>query len=312
MLFGNLLLYILAFIAIWVGAGFIVSSVDRFSKRLRLSSFAVSFVILGLLTSTPEFAVGLTAVAEGRPQVFIGNLIGGIPVIFLFVIPILAIFGNGVKLNHDFDRQHLLVSLGVIAIPSVALLDKKVSFFEGIIFVFLYIMLILLVEKKRGFFDRANTEVLNIKAYSYKDLIKILAGIGIVFVASQLIVDKTLYFSSIFNIPAFYISLIALSLGTNLPELSLAIRTVGLGKKSIAFGDYMGSAAANTLLFGIFTLLSGGEVLAVNSFFAVFLFVVGGLTLFYFLSKPEGIISRRSGIILLCLYVLFVLVQFWR
>ncbi len=311
MIFVNLILYALSFIAIWAGAGLIISSVDRFSKKLRLSSFAVSFVILGILTSTPEFAVGVTAIAENNPQIFIGNLIGGIPVIFLFIIPILAIFGNGIKLNHDFDTKNLLFSLGVIAAPSVFLLDKKVGFFEGVILILLYLVLILFIERKHGFFDRANTQALNLKAYSYRDIIKILLGIGVVFVASQIIVEKTLYFSNILNISAFYISLMALSLGTNLPELSLAMRSIAYGKKDIAFADFMGSAAANTLLFGVFTLLNKGEVISINSFFVIFIFVVGGLTLFYFLSQSHTI-SRRSGFILFCLYLLFVSFQLGR
>lgn len=308
-MFLHLVFYIASFAAIWFGAGLIVSSVDRFSRRLRLSSFAVSFIILGLLTSTPEFAVGLTAVSENNPQVFIGNLIGGIPVIFLLIIPILAIFGNGIKLNHDFDTKNILFTLGVIAAPSIFLLDKKISNPEGIILILLYIVLILFIERKHGFLDRSNTETLDIKAYSYKDLIKILIGIGIVFVSSQIIVDKTLYFSAILNISAFYISLIVLSIGTNLPELSLAVRSIVFGKKDIALGDYMGSAAANTLLFGVFTLLSKEEVLTVNSFFITFLFVVGGLILFYFLSRSHTTLSRGSGFILFFIYLIFAFSQ---
>lgn len=309
MLVANILLYIGSFIFIWFGSGLVVSSVDRFSKKLNLSSFAVSFIILGLLTSTPEFAVGLTAVAEQKPEIFVGNLIGGIPVIFLFVIPILAILGNGIKINHDFSLRNLLITLGVIVAPSVFMLDKKMSSIEGIILILLYIVLIFIVEKKHGFFDKSNVQAMNIKAYSYKDLVRILLGIGIMFVASQIIVDKTMYFSEILNIPAFYISLIVLSLGTNLPELSLAIRSVVSGKKDIAFGDYMGSAAANTLLFGIFTLLSGGEVLSVNNFFTTFLFVAGGLILFCLFSRSNNSLSKGAGFALFMLYIVFALFQ---
>ena len=183
---------------------------------------------------------------------------------------------------------------------------------EGIILIILYIGLIFIVERKHGFFDKNNSQAMNIKAYSYKDLVKILLGIGVMFVASQIIVDKTMYFSEIFSIPAFYISLIALSLGTNLPELSLAIRGIVSGKKDIAFGDYMGSAAANTLLFGIFTLLSGGEVLSVNSFFKTFLFVAGGLFLFFIFSRSKNALSRRAGFILFSLYLIFAFFQLSR
>ncbi|MBI2617292.1 sodium:calcium antiporter [Candidatus Gottesmanbacteria bacterium] len=309
MFFLHILTYISSFIFIWIGAGLIVSSTDRFSRKLRLSTFAVSFIILGILTSSPEFAVGLTAIAESNPEIFVGNLLGGVPVIFLFIIPILAIFGNGINLKHDLDRNTLLATLGVILIPFLLVIDKKITNPEGILLILLYIVLIFLIERRHGIFDRKNTEILNIKSYSYRDIIRVLVGVGIVFVSSQIIVDKTMYFSSFFNISAFYISLIILSLGTNLPELSLAIRSITLGSKDIAFGDYMGSAAANTLLFGVFTLLNNGEILTVNNFLFTFVYITMGLTLFYFFSRSKNNISRTEGLILLIVYLTFVIVE---
>ena len=131
----NLATYIVSFVFIWIGAGLIVSSTSKFSKRLKLSSFAFSFVVLGLLTSTPEFSVGLQAVADRDAQIFVGNLLGGIIVLFLVVIPLLAIFGNGIRLKHQLDRNTLLLTLGVILAPSALVLDKRVTNLEGILMI---------------------------------------------------------------------------------------------------------------------------------------------------------------------------------
>lgn len=312
MVFLNLCIYIVAFILIWIGSGWIVSPMARFSKKLKLSSFAVSFIILGLLTSLPELAVGLQSIGDHNPEIFVGNLLGGIPVIFLFIIPLLAIFGNGVNLRHDIDRKTLLATLGVIATPSLLVLDKSITIPEGMVLILLYFVLLLLIEKKHGIFDKNNTDVLNSKAYSYEDILKVFAGIVIVFLTSSIIVDKTLYFANFFSISPFYISLIAISIGTNLPELSLAVRSVLTGNKDIALGDYMGSASANTLLFGVFTLLSEGEVVTINNFVMTFFFIVLGLMLFYYFSRNDKSISRREGIILLILYAAFVVIELVR
>jgi cation:H+ antiporter len=309
MLIVNILAYGMAFLLIWLGSGLIVSSVDHFSKKLKLSSFAVSFVFLGLLTSTPEFAVGLTAIADNDPEIFIGNLLGGIPVIFLFVIPLLAILGNGIAIKHDLDGKNLLATLGVILAPSILVLDKRVSNSEGVVLIILYLVLLLLIQKKHGIFDRENSKLMSLRSYSFTDILKILLGIVAVFVASNIIVEKTMYFAEVFQISAFYISLIVLSLGTNLPELSLAVRSVLTGTKDVAFGDYMGSAAVNTLLFGIFTILNNGEVLTINNFVITFIFIASGLLLFFFFSRSRGSISRGEGFILMGLYCLFVVFE---
>ncbi|HSA83475.1 MAG TPA: hypothetical protein VLF20_01140 [Patescibacteria group bacterium] len=309
-MFLNLLLYLLSFFVLWRGAGLIISSVDKISKRLKLSSFAFSFFILGLLTSIPEFAVGMTAVAEKKPEVFVGNLIGSIPVIFLFIIPLLAVLGNGVKLKNNISSTNLFLAFVVIAAPAFFVLDRRVTNFEGIGMIMMYLGLFLLIQKKNGILDTEHSNILEIKSYSYRDILKVIFGIFLVFISSHFIVENTLYFANLLHISTFYISLIFLALGTNLPELSIAIRSVILKKSEVAFGDYVGSAAANTMLFGVFTLMTTGEVVTVNNFFSPFLILIVGLVMFFIFSRSGHIISKREGVILFLLYVGFVLIEY--
>lgn len=312
MLLLNLVLYGLAFYLIWLGSGLIINSVSKLSERLKLPSFAVSFLLLGLLTSTPEFSVGLQSIADNDPEIFVGNLIGGIAVLFLLVIPALAIFGKGINLRHELDKPTLAFALLTILTPSVVVVDGKVSMLEGVMLVFLYGVLAFLVQRKNGLFDKSNSRLLNAKSYSHKDVLKIILGIALVFLSSSIIVDKTVYFADIFNISTFYIGLIIVSLGTNIPEISIALRSVVEGKKDIAMGDYLGSAAANTLLFGIFTILNGGEVIIVDNFLVTLLFIAFALSVFYFLSYRKKYISRTNGFMLLGVYVLFVFFELVR
>lgn len=306
MIIANFILYCLSFVAVWFGAGLIIKSIDKIARELRLSSFAVSFFVLGILTSIPETAVSINAIVNHNPEIFVGTLLGGTVVIFLLIIPILAILGKGVRINHDLNTKNLLLCLAVIASPGLVILDHRVTNLEGILLLIFYTVGFYFIQKKHGIFEQNPVEILSHKLYSFIDLAKVGVGIGIVFVSSQFIVSQTLSFAQILDIPAFYISLIVLSLGTNLPELSIAIRAVISGKKDIAFGDYLGSAAANTLLFGIFTLINDGEVLTANSFVVTFMFIVTGLGLFYYFAQSKKDISKKEGIILLVFYFLFV------
>lgn len=306
MISTNLVFYILSFISIWVGAGFIVSATSKFSKKLKLSPFAFSFVILGILTSIPEFSVGLQAVSRNDAPIFIGNLLGGVIVLFLGVIPLLAIFGNGILIKKELDSKTLIATLAVIITPAALILDRKITNIEGIFMIGIYILLLFIVEGKKGIFDRKNTKILRLSAYSFKDILKILLGIVIVFASSSVIVNKTLFFAETFHISEFYISLIFVSLGTNLPELSVAVRSILTGKKDIAMGDYLGSAAANTLLFGFFTLIHPSEVLTESRFLITFIFIALGLVLFYLFSNSKNMLSRKEGMILLLLYIAFI------
>ena len=309
MVFANLLIYIVSFAAILFGAGLILSSADRFSKRLRVSSFAFSFFVLGILTSIPEFGIGMNAIAEGRPGIFVGNLIGGILVIFILIIPIFAILGNGIKLQHKLDSKRLLFSFFVMLSPAFLILDGKITKIEGVLMIVLYAFLFYFIQREKGIFDTERNSLLDVKAYSFKDIVKVLIGIGIIFVSSNLIVDKTIYFADVFKISPYYISLVLLSVGTNLPELSLAIRSVMLKKKDVAFGDYVGSGSANVFLFGIFTVLNTNEVLTDDNFFVTFLIMAVALGLVYYFLRLKNYITHEEGIFLLLLYIFFVIIE---
>jgi cation:H+ antiporter len=306
---ASFVVYIASFIAIWFGSGLIIQSIDKIARKLRISSFAISFFILGILTSIPETAVSINAVLDHNPEVFVGTLLGGTVVMFLFVIPILALLGKGVKLSHDLDSNNLRLLLAVIALPGLMIIDQRVTNLEGFLLVASYVGIFYFIQRKHGIFEKASEDALAIKAYSFTDMVKVAGGIGIVYISSQYIVSQTMIYAQLLNIHAFYLSLLVLAVGTNLPELSLAIRAVTSGKKDIAFADYLGSAAANTLLFGVFTLINDGEVLTVNSFVITFLFIVLGLVLFYFFSQSRKDISRQEGFILLLVYIIFVLYE---
>ena len=100
-----------------------------------------------------------------------------------------------------------------------------------------------------------------------------------------------------------------IALGTDLPELTLAVRSVLTRKEAVAMGDYVGAAAASTLLFGIFTLLHGGEVLTDSNFAVTFVFIALSLILFFFFSRSKSFLSRNEGLILFGVYLIFITVE---
>lgn len=301
----NILVYISSLVTIWIGANLIVNSIDRFSKRLRLSTFSVSFFVLGLLTSIPEIAVGANAVSEGQSEIFVGNLIGGIAVLFLFVVPLIAVMGNGIRITHHLDNRVLAASFFVMLIPTFFVIDKRVTNFEGLLMILAYLALFYVVQKNHGILDHGEMRAIEARNFSLVDLFKVMLGVILVFIASQNLVDKTVYLAQLINIPTYYVSLILLSVGTNIPELSLGISAMANNKRDIAFGDYVGSACANTIIFGILTLINDGEVLTVSNFLPTFILLSLGLLIFFLFTRSREDISRKEGIMLMALYLLF-------
>lgn len=305
----DLSLFLFALTVLWLGAGLIVYSLDSISRRLEISAFAASFSILGILTSLPEISVGINAIIENKPEIYVGNLIGASVVLFLLVIPLLAILGNGVKLSHQLTPTRLILSLYTIGLPSLVIIDGNLTLVESALLILVYFILLYSLEKRKGLLDHFRDKFFAGKKDIYRDLFKIVVGAFIVYMASSILVDKTIIFSKILGISPFLLSLLGLSIGTNLPELSIALRAAATGKKEIALGDYIGSAAANTVIIGILTLVNKKQLLLQNHFIMTFMFMLSGLTLFYYFTRSKNDLSQKEGFALIFVYLAFFLME---
>jgi cation:H+ antiporter len=305
----NLVLFLLSFLGLWFSSDLIITAVKRFSHQLKVSAFATSFFILGFLTSLPEISVGVSAVLDREPEIFVGDLIGASFVLFVFIIPILAILGNGIKLTHQLTHANLLMSLFVVITPVIFTLDGRVSWNEGIFMIIAYIFLLYFIEKRKGLLEKAQDILLIRKEGDIKDLTKIVAGALLLFLSSKILVDNTIYLAKEMGIAPLLISLVVISVGTNLPELFIAVKSIVKKQKDIALGDYVGSAAANTLIFGGLTLWNGSFVIRGDGFFSTFLIFLSGLILFYLFSRSKRDISKTEGLILLIVYIFFLMTR---
>lgn len=310
----NMLIYslvlLLSFCTLWLASELIVNSMKKFAHRLNISSFAASFFVLGMLTSLPELSIGISSIIEKKPEIFVGNLIGGSVVLFLLIIPLLAIIGNGITVSSQLTSKHLMLALFVIILPAFSTLNGKLLWQESIIMLVLYGLLFYFIRKHKGIVETIEDVVVPPQEGSWKDLLKVIIGILFILGASRALVHVLPIIAESIGVPSFLASLLILSVGTNLPELFIAIQAIRSNDKDVALGDYIGSAAANTLLFSILSIASilltglvkikNGEFLLTFSFFAL------GLIAFYFMARSKEEISRKEGILLLIIYIGFI------
>lgn len=307
----HLAIYALSFIGIWIGSGLAISSVERLSKILRVSSFAVSFIVLGFFTSVSELSVGVNSILENDPEIYVGNLIGASIVIFMLIIPLLAITGNNIKITPEFRGFNLPASLVVIALPVILAMDGRVGRTDSILALSLFGFLVVAVQTKRGLLEKMKTINSRSSIKVGKELLRIVFGVAVIFIASRFVVEQTEYFSNLLQLSPFVISLLLISIGTNIPELSFVVRSAFMKNNQVAFGDYVGSASFNTFLMGGLTFFYGKPVLLNNSYLVSLLFLVVGLFVFYYFARTKNSISRVEGLVLLALYVLFLVVEIY-
>jgi cation:H+ antiporter len=174
----------------------------------------------------------------------------------------------------------------------------------------LYVISAFLIERGRGFVKNV-ASLAQFKNLSVeKEVMKVIAGSLLIFGSSRVVVEQTVYFSTSLGLSPFFISLLVIGIGTNLPELSFVARSLFMKSNQVAFGDYLGSAAFNTFLYGILTLWYDKPISLNNSYAISLGFLIVGLILFYVFAKSKHTISRLEACALFGLYVIFFASEF--
>jgi cation:H+ antiporter len=309
----HVLLIVISLLVMWFASGLLISGIERFSRGSGITRFGVSFLLLGFLTSVTDISIGINSIIQKTPGIFVGDLIGGSFVLLTLVIPLLAIFNKGIRLNQHLQPKRLLEFLLIITAPVVIIYDGSVNLYEAFLLIFLYIVFSYSLESEESIRQHLTVHASS-KTSSKKlsSLVHIILGAILVFIASHLVIQQVIYFSALWKVSTFMLSLLVFSIGSNLPELFIALRAIRRREVDIAFGDYIGSAAANTILFGIFTFLNGPFLLDTTNFTTASLVMLLGYALFFIFARSKNTISVYEGLLLMFVFLAFMFLQIFQ
>lgn len=312
----HLLLFVFSLMIIWVLSGKLIEATDRVAKRYNKPGFAVAFFVLGFLTSISEFSVAFNSTLEGVPQISAGNLVGASIVIFLLIIPLLAVTCKKIELDHALRPSNLAFALVLIGLPVLFMLDGVVHRVDAWVTLALYATFIYRISKKQPLDEtvqqaigEVEVELVSKRRATVIDGVYIFIGALLIFFAGKMLVQESIYFTNLMGVPASIAGLIVLSLGTNVPELTIALRSAFSGTCDIAFGDYLGSAVANTFIFALIGIANPSFTVIRSEFALSSMILIPGLLLFWWFSRSKNDINRNEGIGLLALYVVFLVTQ---
>lgn len=311
---GHITLFVLSAAIVWFFGGRMVDAIIRIAQRFGQSRFTAAFFILGFITSISELSVMINATLERAPQISAGNLAGASVVIFLLIIPLLAIGSGGIKLRHTLTATRLAASLVAVVLPVILLADGVATINEGVLCILGYITLLYFMRPQNHVarYDAAHTT--NIAPFDdmkalLRDVLNIIGGGVVIFIASRILIDETGYFSVLLGVTGSFIGLLVLSIGTNVPELVIALRSVQKKSTDIAFGNYLGSALTNTAIFGLLPVLNGRFFVNTNEFIVSSIILSAGALAMYIFAQSDRTITRSEGWSLATLYAVFLVIQ---
>lgn len=304
----DLILLFISFLVLWIGAGFSIGGVEKISKYVKISSFLISYFALGLLTSVSEVSVAYFSLLDKTPGISVGNLIGGSAMITLLIIPLLAILNNGIKFEERVEPINFPLAYFVISLPTFLILDKTLSMLDSFIMISASIFLALTISQRNTLFSKIENVINHANINVLKEILKVVAGVVLIIISCKFIVDTTVFYANKFAVAPFLIGLLLLSIGTNLPELTILARSTIFKKKTIALGDYIGSAALNTLTLGFLTVFNGKPIHIQSGLKYNILLLPAGAFLFLLFTKNKKL-DQKEGAFLFLLYLVFVAIE---
>ncbi len=325
----DVLIFIFSITLLILGADFFLKSAEKIGLALGLSPFIVGVTIVAFGTSFPELFTAMTAAFMDVTEMIPANAIGSNVANILLVVGFSAVLGGKLAITKnliDIDLPLLSITtvilIGVIfswGKESVAMISRVESIILLVAYGFylLYTLFhqddtISAYEKSDKKEESSNT-LSNIKKEkevkarpkaSVKDWgLLIISGVVLAFSARYL-VSSVVGISEFLGVGVGIISILAVAIGTSLPELVVSAKAAMKGRAEVALGNVFGSNVFNSFVViglpGIFRdIYIDEQTLTIGFPFMVlvtFLFVISG-------------ISRRihnwEGIFFLALYVIF-------
>ncbi len=293
------------FAVLGISAVSTVTNIKKISHALGIPIFLLG-MILGILTSLPELSIAINASINGIEEVSVGNLFGGMLVVFGLILGLSLILNRKVKTDGKIMTP--LPGLALLLLPLVCSLDGTLSFSDGLCICVAYLLILVHMYFTHRHEHHFGITIVQ-KKKVFREILLVIGGILVIVASSSMIIKITGTLLLEFAISQFMVGLILFSLGTNLPELTIIITSWRKKVNEISFSHLLGSAMVNALILGMMALFSPLAVTVDRSFMIVgyFLIIMSVMLLFFYHSHKQ--LSRTEGVFLVLLFVIFGYIQ---
>ncbi|MCK4967464.1 MAG: calcium/sodium antiporter [Candidatus Aenigmarchaeota archaeon] len=320
-----IVVFITALIVLIKSADWFTESSEQIGLVLGLSPFVIGIIIVALGTSLPELVTGLIAVFRNTSEIVSANVIGSNIANILLVLGIASIVAGRLEVKRSLIKLDLPLLLGTTVLFLMVAWDKVITWPEGILLLVAFVVYLAYSsfyheEKETADEVKEITKVLpetqpkikisnrRPKLKAKETLLWIIGAIGIC-LGAKYVVDSTIKIGAMLKISISILSMIAIAIGTSLPELAVSIQAARKKKYAIAFGNVLGSNIFNALVvIGLPSLFK--NLIVDQSTWQIGLPIMVAATLLFVFSGISKRIYKWEGMIYILIYFLFVIKLF--
>lgn len=305
-----LLLLAIGFVALILGANWLVNGATSVGIRAKLSPLIIGLTIVAFGTSLPEMIVNVFSCAKGSPGLAIGNIIGSNTMNILLILGVSSMIWpidvSRVSIRRD-------IPVGFLATLAITLManyfftgqDCTINWVEGLVLLVMGFGYLLLTMLKRDPMEDSGDDQ---EALPWgKTVLAIVAGVAGLWLGGELVSRNAQILAKNWGMSESTIGLTVVATATSLPELITSIVAALKKNSGIAIGNVLGSNIMNIfIVLGVSALITPLPFEAKMNKQLLILFVANALMLLFVFTGKGRKISRWEGVFLTLGYIGFM------
>jgi cation:H+ antiporter len=295
-----------ALFALIRGADTFVEGARHIGSDVGMSKFAIGVFIVGFGTSLPELASSIAAALEGEPTIVIANVVGSNINNILLIVGILAAFGGRIIVKRDLIKAELPVFFIATTLFILVVYDGLIDRHEALLLLGTFATYLWYL-----FFEAAAEDKVELTNHHLHHHMKVrslafmvLGTVGVL-VGAHYTISMMVNIAGALAVPLGLVAILAISLGSSLPELFVSLQAIKKGEQELAIGNIYGAFTFNILVvIGIPALIMPLPADVVSMQLGIG--VLAAAAVIFFICGLAKQILRWEGMMMLLVYAFFL------
>ena len=310
----DIILLVVGFIFLIKGADIFVDGASSTAQNFKVPKMLIGLTIVAFGTSAPEFAVSMSALANGNTDMVLGNVIGSNILNILLILGIAAVI-KPIKVKDETVKKELPLTLLISTLLVVVFLDIKlanqlsnqITRSDGIVLllffsIFIYYLVTLALQKR----DKVEKP----KSKIGQSIFLVIVGLMATLAGSNMVVNSASSIAKLLGLSERVISLSIIAFGTSLPELVTTIVSSKKGEQDLLVGNIIGSNIFNIcIVLGVPVSIYGSITLINFNVIDLIMLILSALIIYIF-SCTKKTVSKTEGVIMLFLFIIYYTLVF--
>lgn len=305
----TILLLIVGFVALIMGANWLVDGATSVGIRAKLSPLIIGLTIVAFGTSLPELIINVFSCIKGSSGLAIGNIVGSNIMNILLILGVASVIYpidvSRISIKRDIPAG-FVATAALFVFANYTWGSLTINWVEGLFLLAMAASYLVLTMKKNDS-TGAGVEIIQLPLPWGKTILFLIIGIIGLYLGGELVSNNAQVIAKAWGMSESMIGLTVVAMATSLPELITSIVAAIKKNSGIAIGNVLGSNILNIfVVLGISGLITPLHFDAQMNTTLLILFGANALMLLFVFTGKGTKISRIEGASMLLAFAGFM------